>query len=415
MQPIVLTNETHRRFVLGRQGLWPGRRWSGPDGLDTALHAIVAVQMDPLNVTARAHQIALWGRVDAYDPADLDALMYDEHRFFDYGGNLRIRPMADLPAWRVHMERRRDESRWAEFRREHGPLIRKVLRAFDQGGPLGNRDFTGEAAAHYRGGKQTTVALYYLWLTGDLMIHHRDGFDRVYDRRDRVAPKRHNRVATAEEAERTFACSVIAHQGVIGERDWKNAMANALLERIDLAGARRRLAALAEDGVAAEVIVEGQRRRHYVLAGDLPLIEEVAADRVPAAWTPVDATTEDEVTFLSPLEVVSASGRAAALFGFEYIWEVYKPAAKRRWGYYTLPILWGDRLVARLDPRLDRERTVLQVDGFWLEDTKTGRDPAFRAALARGTGRFARFLGAESVAASAVRPAAIRRALEDGG
>ncbi len=160
MKPLALTNETTRRFVLGRQGLWPGRRWSGPEGLDVALHEIGSVQMDPLNVTARAHHIALWGRVDAYTPADLDTLMYGQRRFFDYGGVLRIRPMAHLPYWRLHMARRRDEPRWAAFRAENGPLIRDVVREIERGGPRGNRDITGTASvSNYRGVKNTSVAL----------------------------------------------------------------------------------------------------------------------------------------------------------------------------------------------------------------------------------------------------------------
>jgi len=413
MKPLTLTNQTVRQFVLGRQGLWPGRRWSGPAGLDTALHAIGSVQMDPLNVVARAHHIALWGRVDAYAPADLDTLMYGQRRFFDYGGVLRIRPMAHLPYWRLHMARRRDEPRWAAFRAENGPLIRDVVREIERGGPRGNRDFTGTASvSNYRGGKDTTIALYYLWLTGELMIHHRRGFDRVYDLRERVAPPEHDRVAPVEEAERFFARSVIAYQGVLSERTWKNAVAASMQKRMDLAEARRRLADLVDEGIATEILFEGQRGVHYVLTADLPALEDVASEVIPAAWMPAATSTDDEVTFLSPLDVVSASGRAAELFDFEYLWEVYKPVHKRRWGYYTLPILWGDRLVARLDPKLDRERNVLGIEGFWLEDEATGADPAFVDALSRELRRFAHFLGAGKIDAGAAGHSAIRRQLE---
>lgn len=413
MQKRCLSNQTLRRFVPGRQGLWPGRRWSGPAGLDDAVHNAGAIQMDPLKVTARAHHIALWGRVRDYATDDLDALMYGKRQFFDFGEVLCLRPMEHLPYWRVHMERRRDEPRWATFRADNAELIRHVLAEVDAGGPLGNRNFTGSSpVANYRGGKDTSVALYYLWLTGELMIHHRDGFDRVYDLRDRVAPKRHNWVATVDEAAAFFDRAVIARHGCIGERAWKNAVATNTLERMDLATARRQLAGLVEQGLATPVTVEGQHGAHYVLTEDLPALDAIANGGVPAAWTPLDTTTDDEVTFLSPLDVVSAGGRAAALFDFEYLWEVYKPPARRRWGYYTLPILWGDRLVARIDPKLDRERNVLCINGFWLEDEATGADPAFVSALARGMWRFAGFLGAESVEADEVDHAVIRRELE---
>jgi len=116
MKPLTLTNQTVRQFVLGRQGLWPGRRWSGLAGLDVALHSVGAVQMDPLNVVVRAHHIALWGRVRDYATGDPDTLMYEQRRFFDYGGVLRIRPMGHLPYWRRHIACRRVEPRWAAFR-----------------------------------------------------------------------------------------------------------------------------------------------------------------------------------------------------------------------------------------------------------------------------------------------------------
>ena len=108
--------------------------------------------------------------------------------------------------------------------------------------------------------------------------------------------------------------------------------------------------------------------------------------------------------FLAPLETVSAGGRAQALFDFEYIWEVYKPAAKRRWGYYTLPILYGDQLVARLDPKFERATKTLIINGFWLEQERLGKDADFVEALVRGLTRLATFVGAHDVAAAAVKP-----------
>jgi uncharacterized protein YcaQ len=108
-------------------------------------------------------------------------------------------------------------------------------------------------------------------------------------------------------------------------------------------------------------------------------------------------STLDEVTFLAPLEIVSARGRAKKVFDFEYIWEVYKPEHLRRWGYYVLPILYGDQLVARLDPKLDRTTQTLQIKGFWAEENQVVKDEAFASALGRGLIRFAEFLKAKKV------------------
>ena len=98
--------------------------------------------------------------------------------------------------------------------------------------------------------------------------------------------------------------------------------------------------------------------------------------------------------FLSSLEYVSARGRAAKLFDFDYIWEIYKPAAKRKYGPYTMPILYGDRLVGRMDAKLDREAQVLLINGIWLE-AWFDNDKKFAQALENGLARFASFLGAD--------------------
>jgi len=96
-----ISKEAARRYVLGRQGLWPGRRWAGKEGTAQALRYVECVQMDPLNVIARSHDLVLWGRVLDYQPDYLEALMYRDREFFDYGGNLRIYPMSELPYWRA--------------------------------------------------------------------------------------------------------------------------------------------------------------------------------------------------------------------------------------------------------------------------------------------------------------------------
>jgi uncharacterized protein YcaQ len=120
-------------------------------------------------------------------------------------------------------------------------------------------------------------------------------------------------------------------------------------------------------------------------------------------------TTTEEAVFLAPLDHVSARGRARVLFDFDYVWEVYKPERQRKFGYYTLPVLWGDRLVARFDSRLDRATNTLVVLGFWLEDKALGKDDAFAEALARGFARFVKFLGASKLNAKAIREPRLRR------
>jgi len=118
------------------------------------------------------------------------------------------------------------------------------------------------------------------------------------------------------------------------------------------------------------------------------------------------------VTLLAPLDIVSARGRAKKLFDFEYTWEVYTPAHKRRWGYYVLPILYGDDLVARLDPKLDRTTMTLEIKGFWHENDAPVKDAAFADALAKGLIRFAKFVEAKKVDLNGVKTVKLKRELK---
>jgi uncharacterized protein YcaQ len=361
--------------------------------------------MDPLNVIARSHDLALWGRVLDYQPDHLDTLMYRERAFFDYGNLLRIYPMQELPYWRAVMRRRGNDTRWGSFGAQNGTLLHAVKAELQARGPLGNRNFTGQnRVVSYRGRKDSALALYYLWLTGELLIHHRDGFERVYDFRENIIPASVSHEASDTEAEQFFARKVFAYRGWCTLRGWASWMSFFVARKINQTEARGWLDGMQADGQIAAVRLEGEKDPYYLLTADADLLAAVNDGQIPHAWRPLATTTQEEVVFLAPLETVSAAGRARMLFGFEYVWEVYKPAAKRRWGYYTLPILYGDRLVARLDPKLDRATATLVINGFWLEDQHLAKDLHFMEALARGLTRLAKFVRARHVVAPTLKP-----------
>jgi len=398
METISISQRTARRFVLGKQGLWPGRRWSGKPGVEHALKEIEAVQLDPLNVLARSHDLVLWSRVVGYRPEHLDQLLYTDRALFDYGGWLAVYPMAELPYWRLPMRRRRDDRRWGAFAAANRALIDATLAAVRERGPLGNRDLAGTAKINsYRGGKDSALALYYLWLTGELMVARRNRFERVYDLRERVAPPALDFEAPEAEAEAFFARKTVSFMGLISDNGLRTGWSGFIERPVSTQEGRAQLDAMLDAGIVLRVHVQGWRKPQVVLADDLPLLEALEDGKLPPAWRPLGPTTEHEAVLLAPLDIVSARGRAKSLFDFEYVWEVYKPAAKRRWGYYTLPVLYGDRLVARLDPKLDRAKRTLQILGFWLEPTAPAADPQFKAALRNCLAHIAAFAGAERV------------------
>ena len=410
MNPIPISKITARRFIMGKQGLWPGRRFAGAEGTAAALRQMDALQLDPLNVIARSQDIAMFGRVLDYRPELLHQVSYEERGFFDYGGTLFLYPMSELPYWRLHMKRAEEWKRLKTFREEHPETMKEVLEALRVNGPMGNKDFKGnkKLVNSYRGGKDTSVALYSLWITGEVMIHHREGFNRIYDLTERIAPPEFNFAASEQEAEDFFARKTISFFELMREKRWRVKFSNYIQHKIDVKEADQRIATLYEEKAIIPISIEGSKDRWIALAQDLPLLEELDAGRIPSAWQPLGPGTQDEVTFVAPLEIVSARKRANQVFDFDYVWEVYKPIEKRRWGYYVLPILYGDDLVARLDPKLDRKTMTLQIKGFWLEDDTPVNDPDFADALGKGLARFASFVDAKKVDIGTIAPKKLR-------
>ncbi len=405
---------TARRFILGKQGLWPGRRWSGIEGTAQAMREMEYLQLDPLQIIARSQDIQLHSRVLDYTPGLWEEVTYGRRDFFDWGGWLATRPMDELPHWRVVMHRERDnngvvDSRIHRMGIDHAEAVAEMRAILRERGVVSNREFamaTRKRTESYRGRKDSALALYYLWRTGEVMTHHREKFERVYALTEAVAPAHLIRESDEAEAERFLLRKDVGFAGL----SRLNRTSDAFHRGVTFDQVRE---GLLTDGVMIEVRVEGWKPVHYALAEDARLLLDLSAGRVPAAWTPLATTTQEEVVFLSPLDPVSARGRARVLFGFDYVWEVYKPVEKRRFGYYTLPVLWGDRLVARFDSKLDRPSNTFVILGLWLEDEALGRDEAFAAALAAGMRRFVAFLGADKLDAAAIQEPLLRKNIAD--
>ena len=411
---IVISKQTARRFVLGKQGLWPGRRWKGKRGTFDALRTCEAVQLDPLNVVGRSQDIVLHSRVLDYKPDYLQQALYKDRQFFDYGGWLAVYPMSELPYWRVYMERRSHAKRVEDFVFTHHEVFDFVRAELRKRGPLGNRDFEGKSLDNwnYRGRKETSLALYDMWISGELMMHHRDGFNRVYDFRENIAPKEFDTIASEKETEDFFAHKTVALMGLKSERKMGGELNYYMNRRYSPDSMTKILERQKALGMFTQVQVEGGRETYLVLPEDIAVLDSLEKGKVPKGWNPKETTTLEEVTFLSPLDIVSARGRAQKLFDFDYKWEVYVPAPKRRWGYYVLPILYGDDLVARLDPKLDRETMTLQIKGFWLEDDAPVKDVEFANAFACGLIRFAKFLEAKRIDVASIHPPRLRKQVQ---
>jgi uncharacterized protein YcaQ len=407
--------DTARRFILGKQGLWPGRRWRGIKGTEKSMRAMEYLQLDPLQMIARSQDITLHSRVLDYTPGMWEKVTYEQRKFFDWGGWLAVRPMDELPHWRVVMRRERESGdRLHAIAHEHADAVAEMRAILRERGTVSNRDFTMATRTRtqsYRGRKDSALALYYLWRVGEVMTHHRERFERVYALTETVAPEHLIRESDEGESNRFLFRKEVSFAGLARLRR----VADSFLRGMPFEKAQQVVEGMLADSDIIEVKVEGWKDPHFALGSDARLLRDLSAGRVPKAWTPLGTTTMEEVVFLAPLDPVSARGRAKVLFGFDYIWEVYKPLHLRKFGYYTLPVLWGDRLVARFDSKLDRTTNTFVILGFWLEEKALGKDEAFAEALARGFARFVTFLEASRLDAKAIREPLLRRRVSASG
>src|SRR5215204_1829116 len=248
--------DTARRFILGKQGLWPGRRWRGIKGTEQAMGAMEYLQLDPLQIIARSHDIMLHSRVLDYTPGMWEDVTYKKRKFFDWGGWLAARPMDELPHWRVVMRRERDDpTRIRAMGRDHADAIVEMRAILHERGTVSNRDFkmaTRTRTQSYRGRKDSALALYYLWITGEVMTHHRERFERVYALTETVAPAHLIRESDEAEADRFLIKKDISFSGL----SRLNRVQDSFFRGVPFDKAQQICEALLADGEIIEVQVE---------------------------------------------------------------------------------------------------------------------------------------------------------------
>ena len=283
---IEISADVARRFILGKQGLWPGRRWRGLQGTEQAMRAMEYLQLDPLQIIARSHDIKLHSRVLDYTPGMWEEVAYQQRKFFDWGGWLAARPMDELPHWRVVMRRERDgHAGLSAMAREHAEAIVEMRAILQERDVVSNRDFamaTRTRTQSYRGRKDSALALYYLWRTGEVMTHHRERFERVYALTEKVAPAHLICESSEAETDRFLVKKEIGFDGLSRVKRTSDSYRRGEPDR----AAKQMLESMLADGDIIEVHVEGWKAKHYALGSDAETLRELSAGRIPQAWTP---------------------------------------------------------------------------------------------------------------------------------
>jgi uncharacterized protein YcaQ len=379
-----LSVDQARRLALGAQGFARGRPGTRPTKrhLRRLLQDTQLLQIDSVNVLMRAHYLPGWSRLGGYERAALDRMAFRDRELFEYWGHeASLLPMALHPLMRWRMKRAEEKfetwGRMAQLAQDRPGYVDHVLDAVRDHGPLTAGELAAEEERNtdYWGWNWTDAktALEFLFWTGRVTTTERRNFERIYDVTDRVIPRPVLDLPTPseEEAHRSLLLLAARSCGVGTVSD----LADYFRIRTPLA--RPRISELVEAGELEEVAVQGWRNPAYVRP------DVVVPRRV------------DAQTLLVPFDpLIWERDRTERLFGFRYRVEIYVPATRRVHGYYVLPFLLGDRLVARVDLKSDRQAGVLRVQAAFAEPGAPG---STATALAEELRDLAGWLGLDDV------------------
>jgi len=352
-----------RNVMLAAQGLSqiPDRLVAKADVLES-IRRMYLLQIDTIHVVARSPYLVLWSRLGDYQPEWLDELLADGALFEYWAHAMCFIPIEDYPLYRRRMLDAMHEKKWpykwaAKWPREHPEVMERVRAHLRENGATRSAEF--ENKNHTSGGwwnwKEEKDALEVMLLTGEVMVARRQNFQRLYDLRERVLPDwDDSRLPSSEELLRMLALRTVKALGV-ALQSWVPDYF-----RQPKTGMPQRLKRLAGDGQLLQVDVEGLDGPAYIHPDCVNLIEDVTSGRLEPTLT----------ALLSPFDpLVWDRDRASQLFDFDYKIECYTPAAKRRYGYFSLPILHRGQLVGRLDPKAHRKDGMFEIKALHLESS----------------------------------------------
>ncbi len=394
---MTITKQQAARFILAKQGLIGSYRFAGKSGAYDYVRQAGCIQYDPVDVCGKNAELTLQSRVKGFSKAMLQELLYEDRKLVDYADKeLSIWPSEDWPYFSSYRERSRKLGRTFKGL---ASLEKKALAYIKENGPVSSDTLPIEgeifwhSSMHWSGNwqKKSQAArsvLEQLYTDGVLVIHHKKGSRKYYDLAEKYLPEAVLNAENPCKNEEGFtAWRVLRRIGAVGLLWDKNSTA---FLGIDINAERRKriLEALMSQGKICPAEVQGIKQLFYYRSEDDTLMKSVISG---------EADLKARMSFIAPLDpLMWDKALILALWDYQYSWEIYTPAVKRKYGYYTLPILFGDRFVGRIEAVPDRKKGILVVKGLWWEPG-VRQTKKLGEALERTLKRFAVFNDCDSV------------------
>lgn len=405
--------ETIRRLAVTKQHL-AGKRptRASSEEMVSLVRDLAYVQWDPISIVAPSHILSLWSRLGGFRPSDLDRLLWDEKKVFQHWTPIASLVLTeDYPLYYSLMKEypeslskswRSQAAKAKRFLADHVELRKRILNELKKG-PLRLDQFgdylkTKRSADGWTSGSDVSNMLFHLHMRGEVMVVGHEGNLNVWGLSEGFLPKWVDRRAlAAEEFETQAAQRAIRAMGTASAPE-----INYYFVRGRYRNLRETLSRLEEESVIHRVQVDelGVREERYVHERDVTLLESLRTN----AWEP-------KVSLIAPFDnLIAGRGRTNTVFGFDYVHEQFLPQEKRRYGTYLMPILWGERLIGRVDPRLDKQTETLVVNSVHAEPGAP-EEKIVSSKIAEKIAELAEFLGARETKYTSHVPSAWKSSL----
>jgi uncharacterized protein YcaQ len=386
----MISRETARRLMIEKQGI--NNKITNPckEDVYSTIENLGCLQIDTISVIERAHYLTLWSRLGNYEKQHLDTLAYKERRLFEYWAHAACYvPMKHYRYYLQSMDDRKDEL-IARLKKRTGrgkELLDHVIQRIRDEGPLASKDFDSEKKQ--KGGwwnrKDEKVAMDYLYGAGILAVSFRENFQRYYDFTENVIPTWVDMEPPSDDervwffTEKTMDCLGVIQPKEAREyyQHWAVNLGRTSSQIDEL---------IKEQENVTSLELEGARSPYYCLRDDTTRLDEIDDD--------FDYNDVQMLVYFD--NFMWNRERIQRLFGFESKLEIYLPIEERVYGYYHLPILYGDRIVARIEPKMDRSENKLIIRGYWTE-SEFKETEEYRDKLEKNLEDFAAFHGTKTI------------------
>lgn len=354
-----LTKKQVRQFLLLKHGLLGDYKFAGEEGILAFVRQAGCIQFDPVDVCGRNADLVLQSRIRGYQKPMLYRLLYTERKLVDYfDKNLAIIPTEN---WKYFGRERQNHRNWERSHAEILEVQERVREEIGRRGPLCSADFDiqDKVSWYWSDTRLSRAALEHMYFTGELGIHHKSGTIKYYDLIENCIPEEVLRAAEPHPSDFDYRKWLVSERiGAVGLL-WNRA-SDAWLGIGGLKAAERDAVfnELLQEGKILAVKAEGIRDSLYCLSQDRELL----------AFVQENPVLKGRCEFIAPLDNLMWDRKLIeAVFDFSYKWEIYTPKEQRKYGYYVLPVLHGERFAGRIEMAYDKKKKSLEVKNIWYE------------------------------------------------